>query len=142
MTHQSMKTPQGAMARPLRIYLWLAFGITLERRGTGLLAGDIRPGGASPLHPLHYPAAFGPALSQHQLSRPIFLVNSLALSVIMTWLYQRTRGDLLLMILVHVADYCGGIDVPFNAEVSFNAALPKRTQQSRAGPNSPSPRQI
>ncbi len=44
-----------------------------------------------------------PALSQHQLSIPIFLANSLALSVIMTWLYRRTRGDLLLMILVHVA---------------------------------------
>jgi len=57
----------------------------------------------------HLPTFFVPALSQHQLSIPIFLVNSLALSVIMTWLYQRTRGDLLLMILVHVAaNYCGG----------------------------------
>jgi membrane protease YdiL (CAAX protease family) len=239
-------TPHGAMDRPLRIYLWLAFGITWGVGGLALLAGDIRPGGASPLHPLHYLAAFGPSiagvvmaartdgwagvrgllarvvpsryalpwyvavligfpalnllaawllapdflarlpawdrllsllpltlftdtgplgeefgwrgfalprllqrrrplaaalilggiwwawhlptffipvLSQHQLSIPIFLVNSLALSVIMTWLYQRTRGDLLLMILVHVAaNYCGGIGVPFNVEVGAEVA--------------------
>jgi membrane protease YdiL (CAAX protease family) len=52
------------------------------------------------------------------------LLNSLSLSVIMTWLYQRTRGDLLLMILVHVAaNYCGAIGVPFNAEVSAEVAL-------------------
>jgi uncharacterized protein len=71
----------------------------------------------------HLPTFFIPALSQHQLSIPIFLVNSLALSVIMTWLYQRTRGDLLLMILVHVAaNYCGGIGVPFNAEVGVEVA--------------------
>jgi membrane protease YdiL (CAAX protease family) len=236
----------GAMDRPLRNYLWLAFGITWGVGGLALLAGDIRPGGASPLHPLHYLAAFGPSiagvviaastdgwagvrrllvrlipsrsallwyavvvigfpalnlaaarivapdflarlpawdrllfllpltfvtdtgplgeefgwrgfalprllqrgrplaaalilgaiwwawhlptffipqLSQHQLSIPIFLVNSLALSVIMTWLYQRTRGDLLLMILIHVAaNYCGAIGVPFNAEVGTEVA--------------------
>jgi membrane protease YdiL (CAAX protease family) len=71
----------------------------------------------------HLPTFFIPVLPQHQLSMPIFLVNILALSVIMTWLYQRTRGDLLLMILVHVAaNYCGGIGVPFNAEVGVEVA--------------------
>src|SRR5258706_507497 len=34
----------------------------------------------------HLPTFFIPALSQHQLSIPLFLVNVLALSVIMTWL--------------------------------------------------------
>jgi len=229
------------MDRPLRIYLWLAFGITWGVGGGALLAGDIRSGGATPLHPLHYAAAFGPtvagllmsthvdgrdglrrllvralprtssllwyvavivgfpaanlivtwliapeslatlpswdrllymfpitivtdtgplgeefgwrgfalprllerqrpllaavtlgviwwawhlptffipALSQSRLSVPVFLVNSLALSVIMTWLYRRTGGDLLLMILVHAAaNYCGAIGIPFKAEV-------------------------
>lgn len=67
----------------------------------------------------HLPTFFIPALSQHELSIPLFLVNSLALSVIMTWLYQRTRGDLLLMILVHgAANYCGAIGVPFHVEVA------------------------
>jgi membrane protease YdiL (CAAX protease family) len=46
-------------------------------------------------------------------------VNVLALSVIMTWLYERTQGDLLLMILVHAAaNYCGWIGVPFLVEVA------------------------
>jgi membrane protease YdiL (CAAX protease family) len=55
----------------------------------------------------------------------MFLVNSLALSAIMAWLYQRTRGDLLLMILVHVAaNYCGAIGVPFNAEVGRKSRVP------------------
>jgi membrane protease YdiL (CAAX protease family) len=66
----------------------------------------------------HLPTFFIPTLSQSRLSIPVFLVNSLALSVIMTWLYQRTRGDLVLMILVHmVANYSGEIGVPFTAEV-------------------------
>jgi hypothetical protein len=51
------------MDRPLRIYLWLAFGITWGVGALALLAGDIRPGGASPLHRLHYLAAFGPSIA-------------------------------------------------------------------------------
>ncbi len=71
----------------------------------------------------HLPTFFIRTLSQSHLSIPVFLLNSLALSVIMTWLYQRTRGDLLLMILVHLtANYCGAIGVPFNAEVSAEVA--------------------
>jgi uncharacterized protein len=52
-----------AMDRPLLIYLWLAFGITWGVGGFALLAGEIRSGGASPLHPLHYVAAFGPSIA-------------------------------------------------------------------------------
>jgi CAAX protease family protein len=67
----------------------------------------------------HLPTFFISTLSQSQLSIPVFLINSLSLSVIMTWLYLRTRGDLLLMILVHVvANYCGPIGIPFSAEVT------------------------
>jgi hypothetical protein len=71
----------------------------------------------------HLPTFFIPGLSQYQLSIPLFFVNVLALSVIMTWLYQRTRGDLLLMILIHVAaNYCGWIGVPFNIDVGTEVA--------------------
>jgi hypothetical protein len=45
------------------LYVWLAFGITWGVGGLALLAGEIRPGGASPLHPLHYVAAFGPSIA-------------------------------------------------------------------------------
>lgn len=71
----------------------------------------------------HLPTFFIATLSQHELSMPLFFVNVLSLSVIMTWLYQRTRGDLLLMIFVHLAaNYCGWIGIPFNAEVLVEVA--------------------
>jgi len=233
------------MDRPLRVYLWLAFGITWGAGGLALLTGTLRS--AHPLHPLHYLAAFGPsiagiamtaategwaglrqllarvapkwgvapwyaavllgfpaanfaatwllarhslsglpswarllwlvpitlvtdtgplgeefgwrgfalprllrrwpplpsalllgaiwwawhlptffiqALSQSQLSIPLFFVNILALSILMTGLHLRTRGDLLVVILVHLmANYCGWIGIPFAAEVSAEIAL-------------------
>src|SRR5262245_59376081 len=72
----------------------------------------------------HLPTFFIPALSQSQLSIPLFLVNSLALSILMTGLHLRTRGDLVLMILVHlVANYCGEIGIPFSAAVSAEVVL-------------------
>jgi hypothetical protein len=48
------------MDRPLRIYLWLAFGITWGAGGLALLIGGIRSGAA---HPLHHLAAFGPSIA-------------------------------------------------------------------------------
>ena len=45
----------------------------------------------------HLPLFFISSMSQWELSIPVFLLNVLALSVIMTWLYRRTQGDLLLM---------------------------------------------
>jgi membrane protease YdiL (CAAX protease family) len=67
----------------------------------------------------HLPAFFIPTLTQYQLSFFVFAPNSIALSVITTWLYRRTGGDMLLMILAHLmANYCAGnFGVPFNAEV-------------------------
>jgi hypothetical protein len=67
----------------------------------------------------HLPTFFISTFSQHELSIPLFFINVLALSVIMTWLYRQARGDLLLTILVHLAaNYCGWIGIPFNIEVS------------------------
>ena len=54
------------MDRPLRIYLWLAFGITWGVGGLGLLAGNYQPEAASSFSAarlLHYVAAFGPSLA-------------------------------------------------------------------------------
>jgi membrane protease YdiL (CAAX protease family) len=72
----------------------------------------------------HLPAFFVPTLSQSRLSFPVFLLNSVALSVIMTWLYLRTGGDLLVMILVHLmANYSAGVlRVPQNAETAAEVA--------------------
>jgi membrane protease YdiL (CAAX protease family) len=72
----------------------------------------------------HLPTFFIKALSQSQLSIPLFLVNSIALSILMTGLHVRTRGDLLMMILVHLmANYCGTIGIPFSAEVIAEVVL-------------------
>jgi hypothetical protein len=66
-SHKSLKillsTPGNVADRPLHIYLLIAFGITWRVGGLALLAGDIRPGGASQLHPLHILAAFGPSIA-------------------------------------------------------------------------------
>lgn len=72
----------------------------------------------------HVPTFFVPTLSQSQLSIPLFFANSVALSIVMTWLYIRSGGDLLIMILVHVmANYCGAIGIPFTAEVLAEVTL-------------------
>lgn len=71
----------------------------------------------------HLPTFFIRTLSQSTLSIPVFLANSVALSIIMTWLFQRTQGDLLLMLLVHAAaNYCGWMGVPFSIEVGVEVA--------------------
>jgi membrane protease YdiL (CAAX protease family) len=51
----------------------------------------------------------------------MYVVNIFALSILMTGLYIRSGGDLLLMILVHVmANWC---PVSFNAEVTAEVVL-------------------
>jgi len=73
----------------------------------------------------HVPTFFISTLTQSRLSIPLFAVNSLALSIIMTWLFLRTRGDLLLMILFHLMgnDCVGILHVPFKAELAAEAAI-------------------
>jgi membrane protease YdiL (CAAX protease family) len=73
----------------------------------------------------HLPTFFISTLTQSQLSIPLFAMNSLALSVIMTWLFLRTRGDLLLMILFHLMgnDCVGVFHVPFKAELAAEVLI-------------------
>jgi membrane protease YdiL (CAAX protease family) len=72
----------------------------------------------------HLPTFFISTLSQSKLSIPLFFVNSVSLSIVMTWLYLRTAGDLFAMILIHVmANYCGAIGIPFIAEVSAEVVM-------------------
>jgi len=73
----------------------------------------------------HLPTFFISTLTQSRLSIPLFAMNSLALSVIMTWLFLRTRGDLLLMILFHLMgnDCVGVFHVPFKAELAIEVLI-------------------
>jgi membrane protease YdiL (CAAX protease family) len=49
----------------------------------------------------HLPAFFINGLPQNQLSLPAFLVGCVALSVLITWVYQHTQGSTLFAILIH-----------------------------------------
>jgi membrane protease YdiL (CAAX protease family) len=73
----------------------------------------------------HLPTFFISTLSQSHLWFPLFVVNSTSLSILMTWLYRRTNGDLALMVLTHlIANFCGPlINVTFPAEVVVEGIL-------------------
>jgi membrane protease YdiL (CAAX protease family) len=49
----------------------------------------------------HLPAFFIQGLPQNQFGLPAFLIGCLALSVLITWIYQQTRGSLLFAVLIH-----------------------------------------
>lgn len=95
---------------------WRGFALPCELRKRSPLAAAVILGLVWGFW--HLPTFFIPTLSQSKLSFPFFLANSVALSVIMTWLYLRTGGDLVLMILVHLmANYSAGkLGVPSNAQ--------------------------
>ncbi len=58
----------------------------------------------------HVPLFFIAGMSQTQFSFPAFMVGVLSMAVIDTWLYLRTRANLLLAILVHLmGNYCSGL---------------------------------
>jgi membrane protease YdiL (CAAX protease family) len=58
----------------------------------------------------HLPLFFIPTVSQSHLSFPMFVVGTISIAVIDTWLYLRTDANLLLAILVHLmSNYCSGI---------------------------------
>jgi membrane protease YdiL (CAAX protease family) len=49
----------------------------------------------------HLPAFFINGLPQNQFSLPAFLLACVALSVLMTWVYQHTNGSILFAIFMH-----------------------------------------
>lgn len=58
----------------------------------------------------HVPLFFIPGMTQRQISFPAFAVGVLSLAVFDTWLYLRTRANLLLAILLHLmSNYCYGL---------------------------------
>jgi uncharacterized protein len=99
----------------------------------------------------HGPTFFISSLSQSQLSIPLFFVNVVALSIVMTWLYLRSGGDVFLMVLVHLmANHSGHIGVPFpvvtavEVVVAFSivaaGGLSRVTASTLAAPAPPPPR--
>jgi hypothetical protein len=50
----------------------------------------------------HLPAFFISGLAQNRMALPVFLLATISVSIIDTWLFLRTNGNLLLPILVHL----------------------------------------
>jgi membrane protease YdiL (CAAX protease family) len=58
----------------------------------------------------HLPLFFISTLSQSHLSFPIFVLGTISIAIIDTWIYLRTGANLLLAILVHLmSNYCSGM---------------------------------
>jgi membrane protease YdiL (CAAX protease family) len=58
----------------------------------------------------HLPLFFISTVSQSHLSFPYFVLGTISIAVIDTWIYLRTDANLLLAILVHLmSNYCTGI---------------------------------
>jgi len=58
----------------------------------------------------HLPAFYVSTLSQSQLSLPIFLLGATSLSVVTCWLFLKSKGSVLIAILVHLmANHAGDI---------------------------------
>ena len=91
---------------------------TLLRRHTPLVSG-LLVGFAWTLW--HLPTFFLAALPQHAISLPIFTANTVALSLLITWLSCRSRGKLLPAIWVHLlANLAVGA---FGAPLAVSAAV-------------------
>ena len=50
----------------------------------------------------HLPLFFISSTNQSHIAIPVFFVNTVSLSILMTWMYRLTDGDLALMILIHL----------------------------------------
>ncbi|HEY1064996.1 MAG TPA: CPBP family intramembrane glutamic endopeptidase [Pirellulales bacterium] len=71
----------------------------------------------------HLPAFFLPHSPLSRIPFLLFLAGAIALSLLMTWLYQRSRGDLGLLIVAHAAaNSCAGA-IDFHWFTGLNGAL-------------------
>jgi membrane protease YdiL (CAAX protease family) len=73
----------------------------------------------------HLPLFFIGTTTQSRLSVPVFFVNTVSLSILMTWAYLKTQGDLALMILIHLmGNFSAGVlAVPEVAGTAAEAAI-------------------
>jgi membrane protease YdiL (CAAX protease family) len=104
------ETPWAIMAMALLVSTWVQAGEEVGWRGYALprLAQNIGLGAASILLGMiwalwHLPLFFGPESDVSGQSFPVDLLQVIAVSAAMAWLYWRTGGSLLLVMLMHAA---------------------------------------
>jgi membrane protease YdiL (CAAX protease family) len=98
----SLVTDPGPLGEELG---WRGFALSRLLSGRSALSASVILGLVWGLW--HLPAFFIPGLPQNQLSIPAFLLGNVALSVLMTWVYQNTQGSILFAVLIHwLANLC------------------------------------
>lgn len=104
------ETPWAVMIAAILVSTWVQAGEELGWRGYALprLAGHLGLGGASILLGgvwalWHLPLFFLPGTGSTGQSFPVYLLQVTALSVAMAWLYWKTDGSLLLVMLMHAS---------------------------------------
>jgi membrane protease YdiL (CAAX protease family) len=78
---------------------WRGFALPRLLRGRSALSASIILGLVWGVW--HLPAFFVSGLPQNQFAFPVFLAGSVALSVLMAWVYQNTQGSVLFAVLIH-----------------------------------------
>lgn len=72
----------------------------------------------------HLPAFFVSTLSQSQLSLPIFILGAASLSVVTAWLFIKSKGSVLIAILVHLmANHVGDITGASFNQLTYGLAV-------------------
>ena len=104
------ETPWALMIGAILVSTWVQAGEEVGWRGYALprLAGRLGLGGASVLIGgvwalWHLPLFFLPGTGSTGQSFPVYLLQTTALSVAMGWLYWKTEGSLLLVMLMHAS---------------------------------------
>lgn len=104
------RTPLYIMAFAIIFSTWVQAGEEIGWRGYALprLAARFSPGGAAVLLGViwacwHLPLFFLPDTGSTDQSFPVYLLHVTALSVAMVWLFWRTGGSLLLVMLMHAS---------------------------------------
>jgi membrane protease YdiL (CAAX protease family) len=102
--------PWALMLGAILVSTWVQAGEELGWRGYALprLAGHLGLGGASILLGgvwalWHLPLFFLPGTGSTGQSFPVYLLQMVALSVAMAWLYWKTEGSVLLVMLMHAS---------------------------------------
>ena len=81
---------------------WRGFALPRMQSSLGALPASLLLGA---LHACwHIPLFFVPTLSQGHLNFLLFVLVGMAISVLMTWVYNNTGGSLLIMMLLHEAE--------------------------------------
>src|SRR4029078_6183863 len=72
----------------------------------------------------HLPAFYVSTLSQSQMSLPLFLLGAISLSVVICWLFLKSKGSVLITILAHLmANHASDVTGSTFNQMTFGLAV-------------------